>query len=89
MREMTYEIGIDLQRLVTPTDDTMLRQLSCVAQEIHDWFDDAHELVGPGLEDWTVMEASRDEVYFGDVLYSKKIWETLITVLVRGRRATV
>jgi hypothetical protein len=83
-REFNYDIPIDLQRMVGPTDDVTLRAFSKLAERIHDFFDDGHQLVGvPG---WVCLKAERPHVYSLPQLHARGVWETLISVDVRGYR---
>ena len=85
-REFDYVIGVDLQRTVAPSEgDTLRKSLGTAAQQIQDWFDTPHQL--SGLTEWWAHEANRNDVYNLPLLYSERLWESLILVTVRGRRA--
>lgn len=84
VREFGYGILIDLQRTLDPEDMTKIRALGTAAEEIQEWFDNAHELAG--LTGWNCMEAVREDLFSLDQLYENRTWETLIALKVEGRR---
>ncbi len=83
-REFDYAVLIDFQRQISPDDDANLRLFSKLAQDIHDFFDDGHELTGAA--GWVCLKSERRDVYNLPVLHAQQIWETLISVDVRGTR---
>ncbi len=83
-RKFDYGLGVDLQRIVAPADTVTQRRLSLAAQQIHDWFANAHQL--DRLAGWFTLNAHREDVYSLPQLYAEHTWETLISVAVRGHR---
>jgi hypothetical protein len=84
-RAFSYEVLLNLLRSVDPDDDERLKWFSKMAEQIHDFFDDGHELTG--VENWICMEADRREVFDQDLLYKNQIWGTAISINVVGYRA--
>lgn len=84
-RQFEYGIGIDLQRMVEPTDSAKLTELSLLAEQIQEYFDDAHTLtvLAPN---WIYLEANREDVYSLELLHAGRIWETFIELVVRGKK---
>ena len=83
--EFTFGIPVSFQKKVDPNDRNYLDELDKLVQDVHDWFRDSHRLTG--LTSYEVLDATRPAVYALDRLYSERIWETLVTVTVRGWRS--
>jgi len=83
-RKMDYGIGVDLQRIIDPDDDTTLKLFSKLAQDVHDWFDNGHPLATQPA--WICLKSDRPDVYALTDLFTDGIWETFICMDIRGYR---
>ncbi len=83
-----YGIPIILQRAVREDDDTLMKLLSKCAEDIHEFYEDAHFIDGMENEDnWHAYKADRAMIFDHDMLYGQQVWATSIDVTVRGFRA--
>lgn len=80
-----YTIEIDLQQRVDSDCRAAIDRLSRLAEEIHDFY----RPLGPTVSidnGFYVADAQRENIYSPEFLYSDHVWNTLITLTVRGRR---
>lgn len=78
-------VGLDASGdVITPQADA----LDLIAEQIYDWFGDAHFLSAPSLDAgqkvWRVMDRQRQDLYDLGTLYTEHAWETLIVLTIRG-----
>ncbi len=83
----TYGTLIDFQVAASFTNDVVdsapLDAADFLAQQIADFYGDAHQLTAAGTT-WTVMNRTRLDLYDLRRLYRDSVWETLIALVIRG-----
>jgi hypothetical protein len=84
LHQFGYGVAIDFQKMVNPTDMDAIDALSRLAEQVHDFYRDAHKLAT--LPAWEAINAVRESVYDLDRLYVDHTWETMIVLTARGFR---
>ena len=90
--QYTYRVDIDLQQMVTPNaqglfDNATIDPLDLIAEQILDFYEDAHYLASPtngGSLVWKVMEANRGDLFDLTEAATNLTWESMIQLEVTG-----
>jgi hypothetical protein len=79
-----YLVTVVLQQKVDPSDLAAVRALNVLAEQMHDWFRQAH--VFAAQPNWGVARCERPCVCDAGRLWEQRTWETYLDLTVRGSR---
>lgn len=93
----TYEMGVNIQKKVDPSDKTALADLCRLAQQIHDFFrkpNSSQPISGrstgkrelKNLTGWYVLTAKRPVIFDSEYLRTERSFQTEIRLEVFGQR---